>query len=213
VTKLTCKKQVWGGDAITLDGTSNIWVDHVRTSNIGRQHIVTGNGQNTAITISNNFVDGVTKTSATCSTYHYWGVYMTGKNDQITFKNNYIHHTSGRSPKLGGGATVHIVNNYWDENQGHALEGENSYALIEGNVFQDVKIPEQDWSGQLYAPSSNDAKCKTYLGRACVANSYTGSGRLSGSATGVLSKIGKNAASAKPTSDIGDIPYTAGNTL
>lgn len=138
---------------------------------------------------------------------------MTGKNDQITFKNNYIHHTSGRSPKLGGGATVHIVNNYWDENQGHALEGENSYALIEGNVFQDVKIPKQDWSGQLYVPSSNDANCKSYLGRTCVPNSYTGSGQLSGSAIGVLSKVGKKAAVAKPTSDLGDIPYTAGNTL
>ena len=33
---------VWGGDAITLDGSSKIWIDHVKTSLIGRQHIVAG---------------------------------------------------------------------------------------------------------------------------------------------------------------------------
>lgn len=33
---------VWGGDAITLDGADLVWIDHVTTSNIGRQHIVLG---------------------------------------------------------------------------------------------------------------------------------------------------------------------------
>lgn len=51
---------VWGGDAITLDGSSDVWVDHVTTSKIGRQHIVTGNSQNTGVTISNS------KTSPAC---------------------------------------------------------------------------------------------------------------------------------------------------
>ncbi|KAI6877210.1 hypothetical protein KC355_g22472, partial [Hortaea werneckii] len=68
---------VWGGDAITLSGSSNIWVDHVTTSLIGRQHIVTGNQQNTGVTISNNFVNGSTSWSANCDSYHYWAVYMT----------------------------------------------------------------------------------------------------------------------------------------
>ena len=35
---------VWGGDAITLDGADMVWIDHVKTSLIGRQHIVLGNG-------------------------------------------------------------------------------------------------------------------------------------------------------------------------
>lgn len=203
---------VWGGDAITLDGSSNVWVDHVHTSNIGRQHIVTGNGKNTGVTISNNFIDGETKWSANCNSYHYWAVYMTGTDDTITFKGNYIHHTSGRSPKLGGGATVHMVNNYWDENNGHALEGESSYALFEGNIFQDVSTPETDWSGSLYAPSSSDSACQSTLGRSCVANAYSGTG-LKGTDSSVLSKVGKNAASAEATSDIGDVPSNAGNTL
>jgi hypothetical protein len=50
--------------------------------------------------------------SATCNGYHYWNLYFTGSNDQITFKNNYVHHFSGRAPKLGGNTVLHAVNNY-----------------------------------------------------------------------------------------------------
>ena len=90
----------------------------IQTSLVGRQHIVTGNGGNDGVTISNHFVNGSTSWSAECNSYHYWGVYLTGTSDTITFQNNYIYHTSGRSPKLGGGATVHMPNNYWDDIQG-----------------------------------------------------------------------------------------------
>lgn len=33
---------IWGGDAITLDGTDNIWIDHVKVSLVGRQMFVSG---------------------------------------------------------------------------------------------------------------------------------------------------------------------------
>jgi pectate lyase len=33
---------IWGGDAITLDGTDKIWIDHVKISLIGRQMFVAG---------------------------------------------------------------------------------------------------------------------------------------------------------------------------
>lgn len=205
---------VWGGDAITLDGSSNVWVDHVTTSNIGRQHIVTGNTQNTGVTISNNFVNGETKWSANCDTYHYWAVYLTGESDTITFNNNYIYHTSGRSPKINAEAVVHVVNNYWDSNTGHAFEGEDGYALVEANIFQDVAVTEADWSGALYVPSSSDSGCSSALGRDCVANEFDNSGtELQGTDTSVLSKIGSNAITPAAVADIGDIPSTAGNTL
>ncbi|GAB7334377.1 hypothetical protein MBLNU13_g06389t3 [Cladosporium sp. NU13] len=204
---------VWGGDAITLDGTSNVWVDHVATSLVGRQHIVTGNGGNDGVTISNHFVNGSTSWSAECNSYHYWGVYLTGKSDTITFKDNYIYHTSGRSPKLGGGATVHMPNNYWDDIQGHAFEGEDAYALIEGSVFENVKTPVQDNTAALYAPTKDDSACQSALGRACVANSFSGSGSLEGTDSSVLSQVGKNAVEAKAASEISGLPGTAGNTL
>ena len=72
---------VWGGDAITLDGTDMIWIDHVTTSLIGRQHIVLGEGPSGRVTISNSKIDGTTSWSATCNGYHYWDLYFTGSSD------------------------------------------------------------------------------------------------------------------------------------
>jgi pectin lyase len=72
---------VWGGDAITLDNTDLVWIDHVTTSLVGRQHIVLGNNASGRVTISNNKFDGLSSWSATCNGYHYWGMYFTGSND------------------------------------------------------------------------------------------------------------------------------------
>ena len=72
---------VWGGDAITLDNTDLVWIDHVTTSLVGRQHIVLGNGASGRVTVSNNKFDGQSSWSATCNGYHYWGMYFTGSND------------------------------------------------------------------------------------------------------------------------------------
>lgn len=33
---------IWGGDAITLDGTDQVWIDHVTVSLVGRQMFVSG---------------------------------------------------------------------------------------------------------------------------------------------------------------------------
>lgn len=72
---------VWGGDAITLDGTDMVWIDHVTTSLIGRQHIVLGNKASNRVTISNCRIEGNTPWSTGCDGYHYWGLYFTGSND------------------------------------------------------------------------------------------------------------------------------------
>lgn len=74
-------RYVWGGDAITLDGTDMIWIDHVTTSLIGRQHIVLGNGPSGRVTISNSKIDGTSRWSASCDGYHYWALYFTGSSD------------------------------------------------------------------------------------------------------------------------------------
>lgn len=58
---------VWGGDAITLDSTDKVWIDHCKFSLIGRQMIVSGWGAAGHVTISNNEFDGVTSWSAGCN--------------------------------------------------------------------------------------------------------------------------------------------------
>jgi pectin lyase len=184
-------KYVWGGDAITIDGADQVWIDHVTTDLIARQHIVLGNSASNRVTISNSEFNGATSWSATCNGRHYWGIYLTGSNDMVTFKNNYVHHTSGRSPKVGGNTLLHAVNNYFYAIE-HAFEADSgSKILAEGNIFQNVD--------------------KAALGRACKANSYGSSGALTGTDSSILSGFsGKNVASAAAASTTKNLVNTAG---
>ncbi|CAG8897635.1 unnamed protein product [Penicillium egyptiacum] len=209
-------KYVWGGDAITVNDADMIWIDHVTTARIGRQHIVLGTKASKRVTISNSFIDGTSDYSATCNGYHYWGVYLDGSSDLVTMKGNYIYHTSGRAPKVQGNTLLHAVNNYWYQNSGHAFEiGQGGYVLAEGNVFQNiVAAVEEPISGQLFSsPDTNtNAVCKTYLGRACQLNGFGSSGAFSQADTAFLTNFnGKNIASASAyTSVVASVNANAG---
>jgi pectin lyase len=194
---------VWGGDAITLEGSDMVWIDHVKvrdvsnhekelqltlfqqTSLIGRQHIVLGEVASGRVTISNNEIDGLSDWSATCDQHQYWALYFTGSQDTITFKGNYIHGTSGRAPKVAGNTVLHAVNNYWEDNSGHAFEiSSGAQILAEGNVFSSVKAPIEDASagGSLFTilDSTAAASCEQFLGRACEVNTLSSSGEFVG---------------------------------
>ncbi|KAK7182019.1 hypothetical protein DPSP01_006250 [Paraphaeosphaeria sporulosa] len=198
---------VWGGDGITIDGADMIWIDHVKTSLIGRQHIVLGTESSGKVTISNSEIDGTTSWSAQCNAYHYWSVLFLGSDDQVTFKGNYIHNTSGRGPKVGGKTVLHAVNNYWGniDPTGHAFEIDSgAYILAEGNTFDSVKTPVSTLEGKLYTGTD----CSSALGRACVENTLTGSGDFSGTASDVLSSFSSKAAAADK--DASGVPSSAG---
>ncbi|KAH7363325.1 pectin lyase 2 [Plectosphaerella cucumerina] len=209
---------VWGGDAVTLDGADLVWIDHVTTSRIGRQHIVLGNNASGRVTISNCDIDGRSSWSADsgCTGNHYWALYFTGSNDMITFKNNYVHHTSGRSPKVGGNTLLHAANNYWYSNPGHAFEADSgAKILVEGSIFQNVKAavdPNYAKGSWFVSPDANTNKqCAASLGRNCQLNAYGSSGSLSGATTGFLSNFkGKNIAAAAGPNDAKNVVNTAG---
>lgn len=146
-----------------------------KTARPGRQHYVFGFNPSKRVTLSNNFVNGESDYSTGCNGYHYWTFEMVGKDDQITMKNNYIYKTSGRSPALSGGTLLHAVNNVWEDNDGHALEGGESAArgLFEGNAWIDVKALVAEYAGKLFAADSGSAsQCQSALGRACRANEF-----------------------------------------
>jgi pectin lyase len=179
---------VWGGDAIYLQGTEsgsmkNIWLDHIKISRVGRQMLVIAFGGAESLTISNSDFDGRTDWSSSCDGRHYWAFIIGGEPTHVTFVNNYVHSTSGRSPKIisemGTKPIVvgHIVNNYWADNSGHSFEpGLNAFVLAEGNFFADTTQPilADDKATIFTAADSND--CSSYLGRACVSNVLENSG-------------------------------------
>ncbi|KAI4717710.1 putative pectin lyase [Aureobasidium sp. EXF-10727] len=198
---------VWGGDAITLAGTDMIWIDHVTTQRIARQHIVLGESASGRVTISNCDIDGSSTWSATCDGRHYWALYFTGSNDMITFKGNYIHHTSGRSPKIQGNTILHAVNNYWYDidSKGHAFElGQGGYVLAEGNKFQNVNtVIEAGATGKYFTVPGSGSPCSSFIGRSCQSNAFGSSGAFSSADTSFLGNFkGKNIASAAAASSV-----------
>ncbi|KAK9782768.1 putative Pectin lyase B [Seiridium cardinale] len=215
---------VWGGDAITLDGTDlvmlmlqEVWIDHVSTSLIGRQHIVLGTDASNRVTISNCDIDGTTSWSPNCDTYHYWNVLFLGSQDLVTFKNNYLHHFSGRAPKVGGNTLLHAVNNYFyqTDSSGHAFEIDSGgMVLAEGNVFQNVvTVVTDDVEGQAFTSPSSTANtvCETYLGRDCVLNAFGSSGTFNIVDTDFLANFeGKNIASATSADTAKSVASSAG---
>ncbi|CAG8906115.1 unnamed protein product [Penicillium nalgiovense] len=190
---------VWGGDAITVNDSDMVWIDHVTTARIGRQHIVLGTKASKRVTISNNFIDGTSDWSATCDGHHYWGIYLTGSSDLITMKGNYIYRTSGRAPRSR--ATPFCT-----------LDG--GYVLAEGNVFQNIVNTAEFSGGQLFSsPDANtNGVCSNFIGRACQLNGYGSSGAMSRADTNFLVNFGgKNIASASPyTSVVASVNAHAG---
>ncbi|KAI9176136.1 hypothetical protein H9P43_006501 [Blastocladiella emersonii ATCC 22665] len=177
---------IWGGDALAIARGDLVWIDHNTISEIGRQFIVTGYDPAGRVTISNNELDGRTKWSATCNGRHYWTMLLLGGKDRITLQGNYIHHTSGRGPKVGGtestiDVVVHAVNNVWSDVDGEAfgVHGK-SVVLAEGNYLQNVKRPRtSDTEGTLLVAETNAAQCKAGgIDRVCQANKLVGSGAL-----------------------------------
>ncbi|KAI3322340.1 polysaccharide lyase family 1 protein [Xylariaceae sp. AK1471] len=210
---------VWGGDAISISDSKNIWIDHVTTSSLGRQHYSFGLGASNGITISNSFIDGRTSYSATCDGHTYWGLELVGSSDQITFYKNYVYYTSGRSPALSGNTLFHAVNNVWSSNSGHLIEGDSDgKGLYEGNYFlNNPTVLTSGFSGRLISSdASHVSECASYLGRNCVSNSFSNSGSFSRDDTSLLVLFqGKtNIVTAASASSIqSTVPSSAGNTL
>ncbi|KAG6951291.1 hypothetical protein JG687_00013716 [Phytophthora cactorum] len=181
---------VWGGDGITIRGEGDVapkgvWIDHVKVSSLGRQMVVINFSGATGVTISNSDFDGNTKFSASCDGHHYWGFLILGKKTEVSLIGNYIHHTSGRSPKIGGHdgdiSVVHAANNYFYENSGHAFDvATGGYVLAEGNYFASVKSPNMDDpTGNFMVPTAA-GDCKATIGRDCELNVLKDSGTLKG---------------------------------
>ncbi|MBB3062416.1 RICIN domain-containing protein [Microbulbifer rhizosphaerae] len=186
---------VFGGDAIRLNTSKRVVIDHNYFARIGRQMISSGHTSGVSVdevTISWNRFDGNNVYSPNCNGKHYWNLLLQGDGN-VTFANNWLHDFDGRAPKMVGNTFYHAYNNYFENSPGHAfdvgLTGDNrpiSYALLEGNYFANVRYPSQ-WnetkSGHIYAVSMNQPReqlleasqqCISYLNRGCAGNMIHG---------------------------------------
>ena len=180
---------IFGGDAIILGNTKDIWIDHNRFAHVGRQLIVSGwekdsSAQN--VTVSWNDFNGQTDFSPRCDGNHYWNFLLTGKDETFVFAYNVIQQFSGRAPAVHGrNQFVHLMSNYFKNGSYHALEPFATSAIfMEGNFFDNVKIPILQNAGNrgaVYAPlqpptEQMKANCVSAIGRTCGRNAGAGSG-------------------------------------
>ncbi|KAG6614017.1 Pectate lyase [Phytophthora cinnamomi] len=147
--------------------------------------IATGSASVKSMTISNCEFDGATQYSATCDGNHYWTFLFLGTQTQVTLVNNFVHNTSGRSPKVAENSVIHAVNNYWANNTGFSFDVlQNGNVLLEGTYFENTAIPNKhdtETVGAIIAPSSTmQSACKSALGRSCVENVVSNCGTLTG---------------------------------
>ncbi|KAF1780935.1 Pectin lyase fold [Phytophthora cactorum] len=168
---------IWGGDAMYIQGADggetaleNVWLDRVKISSIGRQMIATNTASVKSMTISNCDFDGFTEYSASCDNRHYWTMLFYGTETQMSLVNNYIHQTSGRSPKVGGNTILHAANNYFYNNSGHNFDPtDESYTVAECNYMDTCTEPvllDDDATGALMSA----------LGRDCIVSAVVNSG-------------------------------------
>ncbi|OHX00351.1 pectin lyase [Colletotrichum incanum] len=211
---------VWGGDAITLDGSDKVWIDHCKISLIGRQFIVSGWGAAGKVTISNTEFDGKSEWSAGCNGKHYWTALLIGAKDYYTFSGNWLHDVSGRSPHMGTKNTAgsenlfHGVNNYFQNVGGHAFDIDgNTWVLLEGNYFDSVTTPVTPASltngGNIYIVNTVDeaSRCTSSLGYICEWNRARDSGVVSSlTSTAALSKLGGFKSSLIGHIGVADVP-------
>lgn len=140
---------VEAGDGITLQGSSHVWVDHVRFADISDGHIDIGVTDHSAndnyITLSWIHFDG--RTPYHCGGQHHYVNLV--DNGMITYHHNFFDHGGGRNPKVSGSAaTVHLFNNYWLAITGHCIQGNVSAQIrIESNYFEDSNEPHRDYDG------------------------------------------------------------------
>ncbi|KAF8672499.1 Pectate lyase [Rhizoctonia solani] len=188
---------VWGGDALTIDGGKQIWIDHNYFKNVGRQFIVTGYGAAQGVTISDNVFDGSGDTQRLLSVVLAAMDTTTGRSTSLVLRIP--------SPLLvtifirllvvvpglaltQDAEVVHMYNNYFVDITDHALDADTgSHVLLEGNYFNRVLQPSLSGrSGIVFGPTSSamNAQCKATLGRDCASNTLLGSGQLAGAANG-----------------------------
>jgi len=125
------------GDAITLDASDHVWVDHCTFSRISDGFVDAIKGSR-SITISWNRFDGANPDS--CAGQHNYA--NTIEDVSVTFFGNFYDHTLGCSPKLSQGSKAHLFNNYWLNVLYYSIQvASESQALIQGNDFEESQQP------------------------------------------------------------------------
>ncbi|KAE8338349.1 putative pectate lyase B [Aspergillus arachidicola] len=144
------------GDAIGIDESTNVWVDHCDLSgdlSAGKDDLdglldITHAAE--WVTVSNTYL------------HDHWKASLIGHSDSnadedtghlhITYANNYWYNVNSRAPSIRFG-TVHIINNYWDSLLGTGVNCRmDAQVLIQSSAFSNcpdeaIFFADSDYTG------------------------------------------------------------------
>lgn len=140
------------GDAISLNNSSHIWIDHMRMSKISDGLLDSYNSRN--VTVSWSHFDGVN--DELC-----WGTdpYVSMlENTEATFHHNFFDSGYGRNPKIGGSASrVHLYNNFWKDIYYFSMSvSDGARAKVDGNYYENASRPHWNSGGYIYANTGSN---------------------------------------------------------
>ncbi|KAE8134935.1 putative pectate lyase B [Aspergillus pseudotamarii] len=144
------------GDAIGIDGSTNVWVDHCDLSgdlSAGKDDLdglldITHASE--WVTVSNTYL------------HDHWKASLVGHSDSnededsghlhITYANNHWYNLNSRAPSVRFG-TVHLINNYWDSLLGTGVNCRmDAQVLIQSSAFSNcpdeaIFFADSDYTG------------------------------------------------------------------
>jgi len=140
--KLTPPKK---GDALALDRSTNVWIDHVDFQSLG---LVGGKDDYDGLLDITHASDYVTV--SWCKFTNHWKGSLVGHSDSnasedtgklhVTYHHNYWYNVNSRTPSIRFG-TGHIFNSYYDSIPTSGINSRmGAKVLVEGNVFNNVKL-------------------------------------------------------------------------
>jgi pectate lyase len=145
------------GDALTINTSHHVWVDHCKFSMISDGYLDIRYGSS-AVTVSNNVIDGAN--AYVCDGQHNFVSLVS--DSQVSYHHNYFDHVGGRNPKATDSATVHLYNNYYNS-VSYFCTAANSSAqvLVENNYYYNSNYPHWvdggtiEASGNVYAGTTS----------------------------------------------------------
>ncbi|AXK31883.1 pectate lyase [Streptomyces armeniacus] len=128
-----------GDDAVSVDGSTHVWIDHNDLSNAYDGLVDIKNGSD-EITVSWNHLHDHDK-SMLLGHSDDNGDADTGKL-RVTYDHNWFDGTGQRHPRVRFGNPVHVLNNYYSDIGSYGVASTtNAGVLVEGNSFENVEDP------------------------------------------------------------------------
>lgn len=148
------------GDAIGVQKSSNVWLDHIDVSS-DQSHDKDYYDGLLDLTHAADFV-----TISNCYIHDHWKASLVGHSDSnsaedtgflhVTYHNNYWSNINSRGPSIRFG-TGHIFNNYYSSvSDGINTRRQGAQVLVENNVFVDSKKPLYSTDSGYAVASGND---------------------------------------------------------